>query len=160
MQEGTKETIGVYLRNVRRLRKIALQEVSDATGISLGILQALEEEDRERLPSEVYIKAFYKKYAAFLELPPEEFPTLSSQQNDEGKTGQDTMFNFQTVVQLKNPDENKYSDSIRLLLISTIIILLVALFYWAYKTNFNPLDFIGFLPELTEPQDLHYSISV
>jgi cytoskeleton protein RodZ len=160
MQEGSGETIGIYLRNVRLNRKIALQEVSDATGISLGILQALEEEDKERLPAEVYIKAFYKKYAAFLELSPEEFPALSSRQNDEGKTGQDTMFNFQTVVELKNPDESQYSDTIRLLLISTLVILLVALFYWAYKTNFNPLDFFGFLPDMAKPQDLHYSIPV
>jgi len=150
MQEGSGKTIGVYLRNVRQDRKIALQEVSDVTGISLGVLQALEEEDKERLPAEVYIKAFYKKYADFLELPSEELSTLSNQQNDRREAKQDTMFNFQTVVELKNPDENAYSDSIRLLVIAAMIILLGVFFYWAYKTNFNPLDLFGSLPEMTE----------
>jgi hypothetical protein len=60
------------------------------------------------------------------------------------------MFNFQTVVELKNPDENAYSDSIRLLVIAAMIILLGVFFYWAYKTNFNPLDLFGSLPEMTE----------
>jgi len=160
MQEGPKDTIGVFLRNIRRNRKITLQEVSDATGISLGVLQALEEEDRERLPAEVYITAFYKKYADFLELPSEEFSTLSSHQNDEGKTGQDTRFNFQTVVELKDTGENRYNDSIRLLVIITLFILLGIFFYWAYKTDFNPLDFLGFLHDLTEMQDFDYSIPV
>jgi len=153
MQEGSGETIGVYLRNVRQDRKIALQEVSDVTGISLGILQALEEEDRERLPAEVYIKAFYKKYADFLALPSEEFSTLSNQQNDEREAKQDTMFNFQTVVELKNPDEKAYSDSIRLLVSAAMIFLLGVFFYWVYKTNFNPLDLFGYLPEMTETKD-------
>jgi cytoskeleton protein RodZ len=160
MQEGSGETIGVYLRNVRLNRKIALQEVSDVTGISLGILQALEEEDKERLPADVYIKAFYKKYADFLELPSEEFSTLSSQQNDGREAKQDTRFNFQTVVELKNPDENAYSDSIRLLAIAAMIILLGVFFYWAYKTNFNPLDLFGYLPEMTETKDFSQLFSV
>ena len=155
MQEGIGETIGVYLRNVRRNRKIALQEVSDATGISLGILQALEEEDKERLPAEVYINAFYKKYADFLALPAEEFSTLSNQQNDGREAKQDTRFSFQTVIELKNPDEKAYNDSIRLLVIAALIILLGVFFYWAYKTNFNPLDLFGYLPDTSETKNFN-----
>ena len=154
MQEGPGDTIGVYLRKVRLNRKIALQEVSDATGISLGILQALEEEDRERLPAEVYIKAFYKKYADFLELPSDEFTTLSSQRNDGRDAKQDaTKYRFQTVVELKNHDERVYKDSIRLMVIAVIAILFGSFLYWVYKTNFNPLNLFGYLLDMTETKD-------
>ena len=51
---------------------IGLEEVSEATGISPGVLKTLENDDREQFPAEVYVKAFYKKYVEFLGLDPEE----------------------------------------------------------------------------------------
>jgi cytoskeletal protein RodZ len=160
MHVGPKDTIGVFLRNVRQNRKITLQEVSDETGINLGVLQALEEEDRARLPAEVYIKAFYKKYADFLKLNSEEFSQFSGQLGGGKKEKQETKYSFHTLVELKNTGENLYNDSIRLLVIVILIILLGVLLYWSYKTNFNPLDFKGFLHDLTEMQDFDYAISV
>ena len=66
------ETLGSYLRNRRLSRNINLDEVSGSTGITTAILQALEDKDREELPAEVYINAFYKKYAQYLEADSEE----------------------------------------------------------------------------------------
>ncbi|MBE9521294.1 MAG: helix-turn-helix domain-containing protein [Proteobacteria bacterium] len=143
MQDGSRETIGVYLQNERRKRNIGLQDVADATGISPGVLKALEEEDREKLPADVYVKAFYGKYADFLELPLDEVMGYSQQQDDTKQAKQDDRFHFRTIVELKSSGEGSYNDSIRMLLIVILIICLGALLYWAYKTNFNPMQFIG-----------------
>ncbi len=143
MQDGSKETIGAYLQKERRKRNIGLQDVAEATGISPGVLKALEEEDREKLPAEVYIKAFYRKYADFLELSLDEVMGYPQQQDDTKQAKQDDRFHFRTIVELKSPGEGSYGDSIRMLLIAILIICLGALLYWAYKTNFNPMQFFG-----------------
>lgn len=143
MQDGSKETIGAYLQKERRKRNIGLQDVAEATGISPGVLKALEEEDREKLPAEVYIKAFYRKYADFLGLPTDEVSVYPQPQDNPKQAKQDDRFHFQTIVELKSSGEGSYGDSIRMLLIAILIICLGALFYWAYKTNFNPMQFFG-----------------
>ena len=143
MQDGSKETIGAYLQKERRKRNIGLQDVAEATGISPGVLKALEEEDREKLPAEVYIKAFYRKYADFLGLPTDEVSVSPQPQDNPKQAKQDDRFHFQTIVELKSSGEGSYGDSIRMLLIAILIICLGALFYWAYKTNFNPMQFLG-----------------
>ena len=143
MQDGSKETIGAYLQEERRKRNIGLQDVAEATGISPGVLKALEEEDREKLPAEVYIKAFYRKYADFLGLPTDEVSVSPQPQDNPKQAKQDDRFHFQTIVELKSSGEGSYGDSIRMLLIAILIICLGALFYWAYKTNFNPMQFLG-----------------
>jgi len=141
MQDGSKETIGVYLQNERRKRNIGLQDVAEATGINPRVLKALEEEDREKLPAEVYIQAFYKKYADFMGLSTDEVTGYSQQQAGTKQAKQDDKFHFQTIVELKSPMESSYGDPIRILLIAILIICLGALFYWAYITNFNPMQF-------------------
>lgn len=137
------ETIGVYLQNERRKRNIGLQDVADATGISPGVLKALEEEDREKLPAEVYVKAFYRKYADFLGLPTDEVAVDPQPQDNPKQAKQDDRFHFRTIVELKSSGAGSYDDSIRMLLIAVLIICLGALLYWAYKTNFSPMQFLG-----------------
>jgi cytoskeletal protein RodZ len=60
---------------------IGLEEVSEATGISSGVLKTLENDDREQFPAEVYVKAFYKKYVEFLGLDPEVILSAYQQQS-------------------------------------------------------------------------------
>jgi cytoskeleton protein RodZ len=151
MHEGANEGIGELLRNERAKRNISLEDVSEATGISRSIIRALEEEDRERLPAEVYIKAFYKKYAEFLNLAPEEVLAKFPQPDESKQRKSGDSPNFQTVVKLKVPEENPYFDTIRLLVVSVLVILLGIFFYWAFKTNFNPIDYFG---SLLEPVDV------
>ena len=65
--------IGDELRQERRSRGIELEEVEAATGVRVRFLQAIEEEDWERLPGEFYARAFTRTYAGYLGLDPAEF---------------------------------------------------------------------------------------
>ena len=79
-RKDSARTIGTYLRDKRMNRDIDREEVSAATGISSTVLGALENDDRDNLPAEVYVKAFYRKYAEYLDVDFEELQARYQQQ--------------------------------------------------------------------------------
>lgn len=84
------------------------------------------------MPAEVYIRAFYKKYADYLGLDPEEiFAAYGQQPLKKGRTG--SKFNFNTVVTLKGKEENKLAGIANKLFIAVIIVFSGVLLYWIYK---------------------------
>ena len=124
------------MRQVRQRQNVSLEEVSDATGISAAILKALEEEDSEQLPAEVYIKAFYKKYAAYLGLDPEEMAAKYQMQTvGQKKTGKKA--DFSTVITLKGQEQNLVAETLRRLLLPAAILVLGFLLYLIYKNIRN-----------------------
>lgn len=64
--------IGKSLKEARTARKLSLEEVEEETKIRRKYLQALENEQYDVLPGQVYAKAFLKNYARFLNLDIEE----------------------------------------------------------------------------------------
>ncbi|MCD4753062.1 MAG: helix-turn-helix domain-containing protein [Anaerolineaceae bacterium] len=66
-----RDSIGKQLRNQREQKNIQLQEVTDELHIRIEYLQALENDERQKLPSNVQAKGFLRLYAAFLDLKPE-----------------------------------------------------------------------------------------
>ena len=136
-------TIGPYLREKRMHREVELEEVSEATGISTTILQALENEDRARLPAEVYIKAFYKKYAEYLGINSAEIDTKYLQQ-DQNLKKTEGKYHFSTVVTLKGQEGTLFSAILRRLFLPLSILASGVLIYWLYKNYLAPTNEIGF----------------
>jgi len=66
------ESIGEKLRTAREAKKITVKDVSAETNISTLYIEALEEEDFERFPSETYLIGFLRSYADFLKLDSDE----------------------------------------------------------------------------------------
>lgn len=60
--------IGATLREARNRRKVGLPEVEAATRIRVRYLQAIESEEWEVLPGDVYVRSFIRTYASFLGL--------------------------------------------------------------------------------------------
>lgn len=65
------ETVGQILRQAREARGISLAEAEEATKVRQKFLAALEQDDFQRLPGEVYRRGFLKSYAIYLGLDPE-----------------------------------------------------------------------------------------
>ncbi|MEN8136285.1 MAG: RodZ domain-containing protein [Thermodesulfobacteriota bacterium] len=63
-------SLGVLLQNTRQARQKTLEDASDATRINAKFLQALEENDFEKLPDEIFTRGFIKLYATYLGLDP------------------------------------------------------------------------------------------
>lgn len=137
---GSSDTIGGYLHEQRLRSNISLEEVSELTGITTAVLKALENENREELPAEVYIKAFYKKYAQYLGVDSEEiqakYPPKAPKMKKSGATS-----SFDTVITIKGQEENLFVEILRRLLLPFIIVILGLLCYWIYinyLASYNP----------------------
>ena len=66
------QSFGEYLRRERELRDITLREIADETKVSFRYLHALESNNTDKLPAEVFIKGFIKSYAQYIGLDPDE----------------------------------------------------------------------------------------
>jgi cytoskeletal protein RodZ len=66
------EKIGEKLRNARELKKLTIKDVSKETNISTRYLEALEEEEFDKIPGEPYLLGFLRNYAEFLKLDGDE----------------------------------------------------------------------------------------
>ena len=62
------ETIGQQLKNAREARSLTFNKVTQATHIQARLLEAMEADDFESLPSPVQARAFLRLYVKFLEL--------------------------------------------------------------------------------------------
>ncbi len=67
----TKSTFGEHLRREREMRGVSLEEISAATRIGTRFLEALENEQWDRLPGGVFNRGFVRAIARFLGLDEE-----------------------------------------------------------------------------------------
>lgn len=65
-------SIGEKLSSAREARKLTRKEVSKETNIPSRYIEALEEEDFDKLPSETYVIGFLRSYAEYLKVDAEE----------------------------------------------------------------------------------------
>ena len=62
------ETIGQQLKQAREARNLTIKKVTQATHIQARLIEAMEADEFESLPSPVQARAFLRLYAEFLEL--------------------------------------------------------------------------------------------
>jgi len=65
-------SFGRYLQAIRIERNIRLEQVAEETRIALATLEAVENEDFERLPPEVFLRGFLRAYAKAVGANPDE----------------------------------------------------------------------------------------
>ena len=68
--------LGDLLRKTREDKGLSLKQAEEATRIRQEFLQALEDEEFERLPAPVYVKGFLRNYAVFLGLDAQQLVSL------------------------------------------------------------------------------------
>jgi len=59
---------GTLLREVRQARGLSLQDMSDSSRISVRYLEAVEQDDYERLPSATFVRGYVREMARLLDL--------------------------------------------------------------------------------------------
>ncbi|MDP9297772.1 MAG: helix-turn-helix domain-containing protein [Actinomycetota bacterium] len=87
MASGSRNdsTIGVgpLLRKAREFRGLTIEETARGTKLRADQLRALEEEDFDALPGDVYVRASLRTYAAYLGVDPDEIAGAYGRQADE-----------------------------------------------------------------------------
>ena len=79
----TTETVGDRLRRERLSKHITLEEVAEATRVNLETLQAIEADDKNKLPARVFVQGFIRLYAKHVGLDPEEVLSHYSKDSDD-----------------------------------------------------------------------------
>lgn len=69
--ESEQDWSGQALKRIREAKKISIEDLADFTRISKVYLQALEDEDYQKLPAVVYCRGFLQQIAKRLKLPTE-----------------------------------------------------------------------------------------
>lgn len=59
-----RQTLGKLLKDARKSRGKSLEEISQASGIGLAMLEALENGERRGLPADVFVRGFIRIFAA------------------------------------------------------------------------------------------------
>jgi cytoskeletal protein RodZ len=80
--------VGNKLRDARARRKLSLQEAEDATKIRARYLQAIENEDWDELPGDIYARAFIRTYGALLGLDGERLAEEQRQLRGSARPGE------------------------------------------------------------------------
>jgi cytoskeleton protein RodZ len=65
-------SLGSYLRALREKKTVSLEEIAQATRVSVRQLQALESDDAASLPAPVFVRGFIRAYCHFLGEPADE----------------------------------------------------------------------------------------
>jgi len=62
---------GARLRHAREQRNLSRQHVADRLYLDVNVIQALENDDYDNLPSTIFVRGYLRNYARLLELPPD-----------------------------------------------------------------------------------------
>ncbi|MCL2332902.1 MAG: helix-turn-helix domain-containing protein [Actinomycetia bacterium] len=82
-------TLGAMLRAERKKRNLTTYDVAGGTRVMQGSIQALEEDDYQRLPAPGYVRGYILSYCRYLRLDPE--PFLRQYEIDTGNVRQTTI---------------------------------------------------------------------
>jgi cytoskeletal protein RodZ len=137
------QPLGELLREHRTQQGASLEDVSQATRISLPILRAIEDDDYERMPAEAFCRGFYTLYAKFLKIDAKEvLHQFESQQGIEQKSSKPSkppIKRCQSSTNYAEPSAISPGTSMTFLLLTTLLIFAGICWY----LNWNPLDYIN-----------------
>jgi cytoskeletal protein RodZ len=101
-------TFGEELRRERKLRRIALREVAEATKINLRYLEALERNEFQHLPGGVFNRGFVRAYAQYIGVDPDAMVNAylleEQDQADQGKAQDRHLFRRSQKRAESNPE--------------------------------------------------------
>lgn len=123
-KEEASEGLGSRLRTYREQNGHDIYEVAEALCLSPTIVNALEQEDFDRLPEPPYVRGYLRSYAKFAEIEPQEIIDLYETQR--GASPEDLEYHFKpSKNELAKPAVS--ASIIRLGLVALLLVSLAAL---------------------------------
>jgi cytoskeletal protein RodZ len=117
-------SLGEELKRERELREISLREISEATKISMRILEAIEKNNFQALPGGIFNRNFLRAYAEFIGIDSENVVRKYHQQFDtpEGHIASTPGM----AVAFQEPTETKSSKTLPIILMLILLVVAVA----------------------------------
>ncbi|WP_300753930.1 helix-turn-helix domain-containing protein [uncultured Brachyspira sp.] len=105
------ETIGQILKNAREKKGLTIEELEASTHIVARFIKALENEEFDVLPGEIYVKGFIKNLSDKLSLDANMVLERYNLQKNGIKSEQDLLKNTKTTKNVKKTKENTEQDN-------------------------------------------------
>ena len=121
-------TLGEELKRERELREISLREISQATKISMRILEAIEKNNFKQMPGGIFNKNFIRAYAEFIGVDPDNAVNKYHQQSI--TLGESPLPEFHGVITLDQPESS--SRTRKIVLICILVLLAACLVGYGY----------------------------
>lgn len=140
-----RQPLGTYLQKERLKKEFTLEQIAEETCIHISTLRAIEENDRSKMPAEVFTRGFIKLYSDFLGLDKqdviERYDSERLHLHDMPDPNHD-LFHREDFGQT-----NSLISLRNLFVLSFILALLLAFFFWFFSpeqkkvsTNSLPLQ--------------------
>lgn len=117
--------IGKLLEEKRKSKKLSFVEISEIIKINPEYLEALENGDYSKFPSEVYIKGFLRNYSKFLGIEPEHALALYRREQEKSHLPP----KIKVSDKIKNKSLDLSLNRNRILTIFAIFLTLLTIFY-------------------------------
>jgi cytoskeleton protein RodZ len=65
----SRASIGAQLRAARKKRKLEIEEVAQELHLDIGVVRALENDERDKLPAPIFVQGYLKSYGRLVGLP-------------------------------------------------------------------------------------------
>lgn len=134
--EQIAESSGALLKKERLNQGFTLEQVAEATTISVRSLRALEENDHDNLPAQTFVRGFISIYAGYLHLDPEELLARYKQQMGKRSSGSGEI-NAHAIMKLNPAAEDDSFSPYQLLAILVSAAVLFGLLYLGYNFYFT-----------------------
>ncbi|MEW6519370.1 MAG: helix-turn-helix domain-containing protein [Thermodesulfobacteriota bacterium] len=128
-------SLGSYLQRERLKKQFSLEEVAEQTCINLGTLQAIENNDRSKMPAEVFSRGFIKLYAKFLGLDQQE--VLERYEREMAQSEEENIRNHDVFYNEKLAESSSFL-SLRKIVFLLILFALIALGYYLFLYSESP----------------------
>jgi len=134
--DESPDNVGAVLKKERLNQGLSLEEASEATKVNIRVLQALEENDRDNLPAEAFVRGFITLYAGYLDLDAEKLLAFYQQQEAD-KSRENTNLKAHEIVKLYPASKKIPFSPLRLILAIVSIVVFLVLLYLGYAYYFS-----------------------
>lgn len=132
-----EENIGAKLQQARAFKSLSLEQISQKIKVKPDYLQALEDNNYQKLPSGLYSKSYLKKYADFLGLNYEDLISGHKKLNHNGVTDENSNPFSQPII--KKSKFIIFPRLIRNILAALVVLIcLIYLGFYIKKIFFAP----------------------
>lgn len=132
--------LGEELKREREMREISLREISEATKISIRILEAIEHDNYKILPGGIFNRNFLRAYAQFIGLDPES--VVSKYHQQVVNNGEESLPDFVALI----PEQKAPTGSRRNAIVAVVVFLMIALilvFLWYTRVHLAGKPILG-----------------
>ncbi|MEW6288887.1 MAG: helix-turn-helix domain-containing protein [Thermodesulfobacteriota bacterium] len=131
----TGQSLGNYLQRERIKKQFSLEEVAEQTCINIGTLRAIESNDRDKMPAEVFSRGFIKLYAKFLGVDQQE--VLERYDREMAQSDEENIRNHDVFYNEKLAESSSFFN-LRKFFYLLMLLVLIALGYYFFLSSESP----------------------